>query len=112
MSLQEEIISYLENNPKYRERKYRGHLLANLALRASQLGNKWSRGEKLSIQELCAFAVKFDSYRHAWTDVMKDCKELRGTDYDDKEILVQEKLIEMGYRPGHLSDIKQIKQLN
>lgn len=97
MTVYEETLNYLENNPKYRERKYRGHLLANLALRAVGIGNKWSRGEKLTVQELCDFAVKFDTYRHAWTDVTKAVPELRGEDYEDKEMLMEAKQLELGY---------------
>ena len=111
MSIYEEVVYFLENNPKFRERKYRGHLMCNLALKATNLGNKYSKGEKLTIQELCEFAVKFDSYRHAWTDVTKDVPGLRGTDYEEKEVLVQEKLIEMGYRGGHYEDVKTLKSL-
>ena len=111
MTIQEEMVYYLENNPKFRERKYRGHLLCNLALRATGLGNKYSRGEKLTIQEMCDFAVKFDSYRHAWTDVMKDVIFLRGKDYEDKEVLEQNKLIEMGYTSGHYQDVNRLKKL-
>lgn len=111
MTIYDEVVHYLENNPKFRERKYRGHLLCNLALRATGLGNKYSRGEKLSVQEMCDFAVKFDSYRHAWTDVTKDVISLRGEDYEDKEMLEQNKLIEMGYTSGHYQDVNRLKNL-
>jgi hypothetical protein len=111
MTLQEEVMSYLQNNPKYRERKYRGHLLCNLALRACNLGNKWSKKEQLSVQELCDFAVKFDSYRHAWGDVTRTCPELRGSDYDEGERLAQEKMMELGYEPGFNSNVRLIKNI-
>jgi len=111
MTIQEEMVYYLENNPKFRERKYRGHLLCNLALRATGLGNKYSRGEKLTIQEMCDFAVKFDSYRHAWGDVTREVKELRGTDYNEGERLAQEKQMELGYSPGYNKDVTTLKKL-
>lgn len=98
MTIYEEMVHYLENNPKFRERKYRGHLLCNLALKSTELGNKYSRGEKLTIQEMCDFAVKFDSYRHAWTDVTKDIPEMRGGDWEEKNELELKKLKELGYR--------------
>lgn len=111
MTIYEEMVHYLENNPKFRERKYRGHLLCNLALKSTELGNKYSRGEKLTIQEMCDFAVKFDSYRHAWGDVTRECKELRGADYDEGERLAQEKQIEMGYTSGYYQDVNRLKKL-
>ena len=111
MTIYEEVYSYLENNPKFRERKYRGHLLCNLALRATGLGNKYSRGEKLTIQEMCDFAVKFDSYRHAWGDVTREVPSLRGTDYDEGERLAQEKQVGLGYTPGYTRDITSLKKL-
>lgn len=110
MTLQEEVIYYLENNPKFRERKNRGHLLCNLALKATNLGSKYSQGEKLTIQEMCEFAVKFDSYRHAWGDVTRTCPELRGSDYDEGEKLAQEKQIELGYTPGYYQDVTALKR--
>jgi len=111
MTIHEETLHYLENNPKYRERKYRGNLLANLAMRAAGIGNKWSQGEKLTVQELCDFAVKFDTYRHAWTDITKDVPSLQGSDYNDKESLMEAKQLELGYTPGHYKDVKTLKNL-
>lgn len=111
MTIYEEMVHYLENNPKFRERKYRGTLLCNLALKATGLGTKYSQGEKLTTQEMCDFAIKFDSYRHAWGDVTREVKELRGADYDEGERLAQEKQIEMGYSPGYYQNVKQLKRL-
>ena len=111
MTLQEEVIYYLENNPKFRERKNRGHLLCNLALKATKLGNKYSQGEKLTIQEMCDFAVKFDSYRHAWGDVTRTCPELSGSDYDEGERLAQEKQAELGYTPSYYQDVAKFKKI-
>lgn len=110
LSFQEEIIHHLETTPKFRERKYRGHLIATLALKATGLGTKWSNGDKLSIQELCEFATKFDSYRHAWTDVTQADASLRGNDYEDKEKLMQEKMLELGYTPGYKQDQQIIRK--
>lgn len=110
MTLQEEVLYYLENNPKFRERKFRGHLLCNLALKATNLGNKYSQGEKLTIQEMCDFAVKFDSYRHAWGDVTREVPSMRGSDYEDGERLAQEKQIELGYIPNYQRDVRELKQ--
>lgn len=112
LSFQEEIIHHLETTPKFRERKYRGHLIATLALKATGLGTKWSNGDKLSIQELCEFATKFDSYRHAWTDVLnsKQFEHLQGSDYEDKEKLMQEKMLALGYTPGYKHDQQIIRK--
>ena len=111
MTIQEEMVYYLENNPKFRERKYRGTLLCNLALRATGLGNKYSRGEKLTVQEMCDFAVKFDSYRHAWGDVTREVPSLRGSDYEDGERLAQEKQTQLGYDPSYRQDVTTLKKL-
>ena len=111
MTIYEEVVSYLENNPKFRERKYRGTLLCNLALRATGLGNKYSRGEKLTVQEMCDFAVKFDSYRHAWGDVTREVPSLRGSDYEDGERLAQEKQTQLGYAPSYRQDVTTLKKL-
>lgn len=101
MTLYEEVQNKLKNFPDFRERKFRGKYLTILALRATRLEQRFKDKAILSLEELSTFAIKYDSYRHAWGDVTRECKELRGTDYSDGEILEQEKLLEMGYEPTY-----------
>lgn len=111
MTLQEEVLHYLETIPQYRERKLRGKLLMNLALKSLGLGQKYTNGEKLTTEEMCQFAVKFDSYRHAWGDVTRSCPELRGSDYEDGERLEQEKMMQLGYEGGYYQHKEMIKKI-
>lgn len=109
----EEIKAKLEKYPLFRERKYRYKYILVMALRELgythiKLGDKMPQ---LSEDSMIDFAIRFDSYRHAWTDVTKDCKELRGKDYDDKKMLEQKKQIELGYSPGYHQDIAKLKTL-
>lgn len=98
MTIEEQVKEKLEKFPEFRERSTRGKYLSILALRATNLEAK-QKEEKLTLEELADFGVKFDSYRHAWGDVTREYKELRGKDYGDGEILKQEWLLEHGFEP-------------
>lgn len=106
MTLLEEVQKKLEDFPEFRERKLRGQFLAKLALRACGLETGYKNGEVLSLQDLSDYAVKYDSYRHAWGDITRDVPNLRGTDYAEGEILAQAKQLELGYTPGYKQDLK------
>lgn len=98
------IKEKLEAFPDFRKRERRGRYLATLALRALELEYV---ERKLTLEELVEFAIKFDSYRHAWTDVQKDCPELRSESYDDKVVLEQNHKLGLGYMPG-FSDVSKV----
>jgi hypothetical protein len=108
-TLFDEVKEKLELFPSFRERSLRGIFLAKLALRKTGLEDKHERHEFLSHEDLVEFAITFDSYRHAWGDVTRECENLRGTDYAEGEILAQEKILEFGYEPGHNAIIKKLK---
>lgn len=110
MTIYEKVKEKLEKFPDFRERKNRSKYLAILALRNLGLEGK-QKNEPLSLEQLSYFAIKFDSFRHAWGDVTRDNKHLRGSDYDDGEILSQEKQIELGYTPNYYQDNRKLKTI-
>lgn len=111
ITLFDEVKTKLENFPNFRERRFRGQYLAKLALRSTGLENRFEEKATLSLSEMSEFAIKYDSYRHAWGDVTRECKELRGTDYDEGEKLSQEKQLEMGYTPDYKGQINKLNTL-
>lgn len=109
MTAFEIVRGKLITHPEFRERSKRGVYLAKLALRYTDLETKFENGEQqFSLKELSDFATKYDTFRHAWGDVTRECPELRGTDYEKGEILAQEKQLELGYMPGYNKDIKHV----
>jgi len=80
----------------FRERKHRGKYLAILALRECKLEGV----DKLSHEQLSSVCVAYGSLERAWRAVLADYKELRGSDYEEKEVLEQKKQIELGYEPS------------
>lgn len=107
MTTYEIVKEKLENFPDFRERKSRGKYLAILALRHIGLERKYEEDEPLRIDELSDFAITYDSFRHAWTDVLRENEKLQGSDYGDKTILEQAKKIELRYEVGYHQDIKK-----
>lgn len=96
------IKEKLEAFPDFRKRERRGKYLAILALRALELEYV---ERKLTLEELVEFAIKFDSYRHAWTDCVRDNPAWQTETYSDKTILEQQKKIELGYEVGYVKDV-------
>lgn len=95
----------LEDHPQFRERRFRGKELMILALKHHGLEEKQKSGV-LSMEDLVVLAGTYDSYRHEYDTVQRECPHLRGEDYGDKKKVVQAKLLEFGYEPGYNVKIK------
>lgn len=110
MSLtQNEIVKQkLEEFPDFRERRFRHKGLVRLALRECGIERKYTDGIQLTVNEMSDFAISYDSYRHAWTDCLRDYPELRGSDYKSKEALVQQHQMNLGYQPNHYQTKKEV----
>lgn len=83
---------YLEDEPKARERKNKNRALANAVIRIHGL-----EVTKEKMTEVVSAILHGD---RMWRKILEERPELRGSDYGDKEILEQEKQIELGYEPG------------
>lgn len=96
---------HLEKSPKARERKNKNRFIAWL------LDKKYDAQMGLSVTQLEQLIVDASSYDRAWRQVEQYEEHLRGTDYNDKTHLEQEKEIELGYQPGIQSDIKKVAEI-
>jgi|GEM_PF-2498231 len=102
----------LEDFTQFRERRFRGTYLAILTLRELGLEDRLEGViYKIALPELVSFGRIYDSYRHAWGDVTREIKSLRGSDYGDSEELEQEEEINLGYEVGYNQYIKLSSKL-
>ena len=104
MTIFSELKEKMEQHPKFRERTFRDEGLVILALRSLDLERKYET-TPLDKKEMAEFAKKYDSYRHEWDAVMRECPHLQGSDFSDGKALSQAKQIEFGYEVGYHSDL-------
>lgn len=104
MTIYDEMKGRLERSEKARERKNKNRFIAWIL---------WSRlkGQEVTQDMLEQFVVDVSSYDRAWRQVLQLEPQLRGTDYDDKPILEQEKQLDLGYTPGAHQDQKKLNTL-
>ena len=101
----EEIKNYLEKEPKARERHLHQRGMVNLLL------DKYPDLFPVPKDKLVDFCHDFESYCRIWRKVLSENEELRGSDYSDKTILEQDKMLQLGYEVGYPNDIKKLKTL-
>jgi hypothetical protein len=91
----EDVKKYLEADPRFRERTNKNKGLANMIImKYSQRLNGIDRD---LLAEIC---TKFSSADRSWRDILKKNPNLRGTDYDEKAELEEQKQSELGYKVG------------
>ncbi len=98
------IKNYLTEEPRARERHLRDRAMVNLLLRKYKL-------EELSKDKLVDFCHDFESYCRIWRKVVEENKELRGKDYNTKEITEQNYLLKVGYEPHFRENILKLRTL-
>lgn len=89
-----ELIDYLKQEPRARERKNKNRAIANVII------------EKLSLHEISKDKItdmvgEILSLDRKWRKILEENEDLRGTDYKEKDILEQNKMLELGYEPGY-----------
>lgn len=97
--MRNELTNYLEVQPLARERKNKARAIGNVLIQKYNLDIS-----KDFMMEIVADAVNAD---RMWRKILEERPDLRGKDYDDKEVLEQQKQVELGYRPGYFQDVKQ-----
>ena len=90
-----DIKDYLEKEPRGRERMQHQRAMVNLLL------VKYPELNSVPKDKLVDFAHDFESYCRLWRKCLEECPELRGKDYDTKQIVEQEYQIGLGYESGY-----------
>lgn len=107
MTIYDEIKKELEKSPRARERKNKNAFIAWI-LEKKYAGRIQTGIDRALLEDFVRDSATYD---RAWRQVLQLEVSLRGTDYEDKKTLEQEKELELGYMPGYNSDIKKIKTL-
>ena len=107
MTIYDEVQQMLEESQTPRERRFRVRGLRELVLRKLGLEGVMF----FPMDKLDDFAVLYGSYDRAWRLVMSDREDLRGSDYSRKDVLEQEKELELGYAPGFHGDAKKLAEI-
>ncbi len=92
--MKEHLKKYLESEPRARNRSAKDRGIVNLM---TENGTRLPQTKEALIE----FVKDYNSYDRLWRLIMQEYPELRGLDYDDKEILSQGKVIELGYEIGN-----------
>jgi hypothetical protein len=103
--MQEKVLNYLKTEPKFRERKSKNRGIVNLLISMYPVLNQIDK-------DLLTKVVKeYASMDRIWRKILEENENLRGRDYGQKEILEQESMLNLDYRPGYHEDVKQLKML-
>lgn len=92
MTIYDRIKSYLQAEPKARERANKNRAIGNIMIK--------DYGLVIDKAKMADMVDEILSADRAWRKVLEDNENLRGSDYSDKTILEQEKMLELGYQPG------------
>lgn len=95
MKIYDKVKAFLVEYPRARERKFKNEAIVHILWQSHALDISG-----VSKTLLCVLFQDYASYDRAWRKVLEECPDLRGTDYGDKEILEQEKMLELDYEPG------------
>lgn len=87
--IHEDVKTYLETEPRFRERSAKNRGIADLLI--ARFGLQIERGQ---LSEIIATAASMD---RSWRKILKDTPALRGSDYQSKDELEREKQSELGY---------------
>lgn len=110
MKLQEIVKDYLEEEPKFRERRNKDRGIVNLLMRRYPKLKFVIETGAISKKEIIEIVQDHASMDRYWRKHTLENKSLRGFDYDDKKICEQEKQIELGYEPGYHRDTSRTTQ--
>ena len=92
--MKQDLINYLKEQPLARERRLKDRACVNLLLKS------YPSLQEIDPKILVAFVQDHASLDRYWRQILLEDETLRGTDYDDKKVLAQEKVLGLGYEVG------------
>jgi len=102
------VLKYLEREPNFRQRKNKNK---GIAILLNDIHPVINTPIKIPFETMVDIVKDCATIDRAWRKILEDRKDLRGSDYEDKKVLEQEKMLDLGYLPGHNKDLKTIKNL-
>jgi hypothetical protein len=108
INLHKKVLDFLIKETLFRERKNKDRGIVILLIDIYPAMNLPIRMDMRDLTQMIRDAATMD---RAWRQILEDRKDLRGADYDQKEIVEQKKQVELGYTPGHDKDVKTLKQV-
>jgi len=98
--MKQEIENYLEEEPRFRERKNKDRGIVNLLIKHHPIL------ETVPKEILIDMVKEYNSMDRYWRMITLEREDLRGNDYDTKEIVSQEKQIQLGYESNYYNNIR------
>lgn len=100
MNVKNSILTYLEDQPLFRERSHKDRGIVNMLMRRyPTLADSIDHGA-LTKETVTAIVQDYATMDRAWRQALEQNEGLRGKDYGEKERLEQEKMIALGYGDG------------
>lgn len=100
-NMNETILQYLRDYPKFRERKEKAKWIGCIVLK--KYGIELTPKLKDQMADLVTDMMNADRY---WRMHTAEFPHLRGSDYDTKTIVEQQAMINLGYEPNYHNDTK------
>lgn len=103
----EQVKAKLIKHPEYRERRKKAEFVARW------LHNKYPSllGDIEKLKTIEDMVDEVINVERLWRKVLQDNVELRGNDYKTKDMVVADKILDLGYVPHFHTDIKKGKTL-
>lgn len=101
-----ELLDYLKKEPRARERRNKNRAIGNIIL-----GNCFPLYESVDKERMADMVGQVLSLDRKWRKILEDNPNLRGTDYDEKQILEEKKMLELDYEPDYKNNVAKLKTL-
>ena len=98
--MNDRVLNYLKEEPRFRERKNKNRGIVNLLIRMHPSLGKAVETGVLTKDTITTMLQEYATMDRHWRQHLEMNEDLRGSDYGEKEVLEQEKMLEMGYEPG------------
>lgn len=102
-----DLLNYLKKEPRARERKNKNRAIANVILQP-YLKGFGINGNKEIMADMVGEILSLD---RKWRKILEENPDLRGTDYEQKDILEQQAQINLGYEPDYKNNVAKLKTL-
>lgn len=101
--MKNEVLTYLKEDPRFRERSAKNKGIANLVMKKYGIEIPKDKRDDIISDILSA--------DRAWRMNLKENPELQGTDYKQGEILEQQWELRHGYEPMNHTNQKELNKL-